>query len=298
METLASGIAAPANADNTAQVDSGEADANLEKANGDGSAPSVPEADTPAPKKDAVQERIDKLTRDKYDNARLADQRGYALERETAENRRLSAELAELKKAQTTQVAPGKRPTLEQFGFDQEKFDAAIDAYNDARAEAAKEDARAAAREVIEAEREATRTEQANKSWKTKESEFLKSKPDYAQKVYRDPQYGGPIITKEMGEIMLASEYGPAIAYHLADNVEKAALIAQMSPMDQAREIGKIEAKLELAKAPPKPAVSQAPPPVNKVDSADAQAEKSPAEMTDKEFDRWRKKQIAARRNQ
>src|SRR3954468_20014866 len=100
METLASGNAAPANADNTAPVDTAQPDGEAVETKGDGSAPSVPEADTSAPKKDAVQERIDKLTRDKYDNARLADQRGYELERERAENARISAELASLRKSE------------------------------------------------------------------------------------------------------------------------------------------------------------------------------------------------------
>jgi hypothetical protein len=295
METLAP---VPANADNTAQVDAPEADAEGTEANGDGSAPSVPEADTPEQKKSAVQERIDKLTREKHDNARLADQRGYELDRERSDRKRLEAEIAELRKAQTSQVAPGKRPTLEQFGYDVDKFNEALDAYHEAKSASAKEAARQAALEALQAERDAEAAERSNKSWATKEAEFLKSKPDYTEKVVDAGRRGAWACTREMGAVIKQSEIGPAIAYYLAEHTDIAAEIAKKDPLVQAREIGRIEAKLELAKAPPKPAVSQAPPPVNKVDSADAQAEKTPAEMTDNEFAKWRKKQIAARRNQ
>jgi hypothetical protein len=289
METLAP---VPANADNTAQVDSGEADANPEKANGDGSAPSVPEADTPAPKKDAVQERIDKLTREKYDALRERDRRDYELELK-------NARIAELEKAQKPEVATQNDfPTLESVGFDEGKFYAAVAAYTKGMTESAKEAAREEARGIIQAERDAQSQELSNKSWATKEAEFLKSKPDYTEKVVDAGRRGAWACTPEMGAVIKQSEMGPAIAYYLAEHTDIAAEIAKKDPLVQAREIGRIEAKLELAKAPPKPAVSQAPPPVNKVDSADAQAEKTPAEMTDNEFAKWRKKQIAARRNQ
>lgn len=268
MESLAPNT--PANADNTALVNAPEADAGGAEANGDGSAPSAPEAGTPAPKKDAVQERIDKLTREKYDNARLADQRGYELEREKAERERLTQELAELKKAQTSQVAPDTFPTLESVGYDEAKFAAAIVAYNKATTESAKAAAREEAQAIIRAEREAQTAEQANKSWATKEAEFLKSKPDYAEKVIEGGRRGAWACTPEMAQIMKQSDLGPAIAYHLAENAEKAQLIANLPPLAQAREIGRIEARIEAAKANPPAAVSKAPPPPVKVDEAES----------------------------
>ncbi len=263
METLASGTAAPANAESTAQAEAPEADAKGTEANGDGSAPSVPEADTSAPKvkEDPVQKRIDQLTREKYDALRERDRQSYELER-------LNARLAEVEKAKQPEVAPQNDfPTLEQFGYDEGKFNAAVATHY---AKLASEQARTAAQEQLRAEREQQSREQANKNWKTKEAEFLKSKPDYAQKVYRDPRDGGPIVTPHMGEVMMASEHGPAIAYHLAENVEAAAAIAQLPPLEQARELGRIEERLVAARAPAKPAVSQAPPPPAKVDATEA----------------------------
>jgi hypothetical protein len=287
METLASGIAAPANAE-LAPVENAEVDTEASNTEGGESASPATEAGTPAPK-DKVQERIDKLTREKYDALRERDRTSYELER-------LNARLAELEKAPTEQVAPANEfPTLEQFGYDEGKYQAAVAAHF---AKIATEQGKTAAQEALNAERARQQAEQADKTWAQKQSEFIKSKPDYLQKVARDPRDGGPVITASMFGVIRESDVGPQVAYYLAENVEQSALIAQMPPIQQAREIGRIEAKLEAAKLPAKPPVSQAPPPVNKVDADAAVIEKSPTEMTDLEFAKWRKKQIAARRNQ
>lgn len=257
METLAPGSAPPANADNTANANATEADAGVAAADSDGSAPSVPEADTPAPKKDPVQERIDKLTREKYDAYRDRDRKDYELER-------VNARLAELETAKQEQVAPANDfPTLEQFGYDEGKFQAAVAAHFK---NLATTEARTAAQEQIRAEREAASREQANKSWSAKEAELIKSKPDYVDKVRNAATLP---ITKEIQQELMGSEFGPQVALHLVENPEKAHAIMAMPLSAQLREIGRIEAKFEAEKAKP-PAVSKAPPPVSKVDVDDA----------------------------
>ena len=258
METLAGSVATPASADNSAPIETGDADANPVETKGDGTAPSVPEADTPSPKKDPVQERIDKLTRDKYDALREADRKSYEMER-------LNARLAELEKAQKPEVAPQNDfPTLEQFGFDEAKFVAAVVAHN---AHLTKAQATAAAKELIEAEREQTRVHEATRNWAKKEAEFIKSKPDYVEKVLEARTLP---ISREIQMELRDSELGPQIAYHLVENPEKAAAIMSLPFKEQLKEIGRIEARLEATKTPAKPAVSQAPTPVPKVDVDEA----------------------------
>jgi len=102
------------------------------------------------------------------------------------------------------------------------------------------------------------REERAMKAWSSKEAEFIKSKPDYVEKVQNARTL--PIST-EVQEALRESEFGPQVAYHLVENPEVARAILQLSPSAQLREIGRIEARLEAAKAKPAPAVSQAPPP-------------------------------------
>lgn len=285
METLASGTATPANADNTALADTGNADAKPADANGDGSAPSVPEADTPAPK-DKVQERFDKLTREKYDALREADLARYQVEL-------FKSQLAEMDKSEKAQAAPADEfPTLEKFGYDEGKFNAAVAAHY---SKLATEQARTVAQEQLEKERQRLSHEQSNKDWATKEAEFLKSKPDYAEKVRDNLNLQ---ITQAMAEVIRASDIGTQVAYYLGENPEIAAAIAKLPPLTQAHQVGRIEAKLELAKAPAKPAVSQAPPPVNKVDAAESSSEKSPEDMIDStpaQFNKWRAKYMKKR---
>jgi signal recognition particle GTPase len=255
----------PANAENTAPVEVAEPDGGATETKGDGSAPSVPEADTPVPpKRDAVQERFDKLTREKYDNARLADQRGYELERERAERQRLEAEIAKLRNSETPQVAPDKFPTLEQFGYDEGKFMAAVIARTQGMTEAAKAAARETAKEEIQAERNASRQQEAAKNWAKKQAEFIKSKPDYVEKVLEARTLP---ISREIQMELQESDLGPQIAYYLVENPEKAAAIMQLPLKEQLKEIGRIEARLESTKTPAKPAVSQAPPPAEKIES-------------------------------
>jgi hypothetical protein len=295
METLASGIAAPANAENTAQADVPAADANGTEATGDGSAPSLPEAQTPEPpKKDAVQERIDKLTREKYDALRERDRRDYELELK-------NARIAELEKAQQPEVAPQNDfPTLESVGFDEAKFMAAVATYTKGMTEAAKAAAREEAQGIMKAERDALASQEATKNWVTKEAEFKKVKADYDEKVRRDPREGGPVINESMAQLIMRSDVGPQIAYHLAENVEKSAAIARMPPIDQAREIGRIEGSLAANKLA-KPAVSQAPPPPAKVDATDAPNNfkvdtADSDQLSDAEWTRRRNAQELARR--
>lgn len=280
METLVSGNAAPAA--NAVLASDGTTETDVESGTADGveSATTAPEASTPAPKKDAVQERIDKLTREKYDHARRADQKDY-------ENERLRAELDALKAKPQEVAPPTEFPALAQFDYDEGKHQAAVVAHVTQLAEKIGE---AAAEKKLNAYLATVEAEKASQTWSQKETEFKKSKPDYADKVYRHPRDGGPVISPSMAQLLRESPLGPQVAYYLSENVEASAAIAQLPVNSQAREFGRIEAKLEAVKAPPKPLVSQAPPPVAKVDASEGELEKAPEDMTQAQFNKWRKK--------
>lgn len=250
------------NSEITTLADAAAADAKPEDAKVEGSEPSAPKAGTSEDTSswtEKAQKRYDELTRKAYEAQGERDRERYQREA-------LQSQLDELKKAKTEPVAPEQFPTLEQFGYDEGKFHAAVSAYNKATTDAGREAAREAAREEIRAERDAESRNQAAKSWATKEAEFIKSKPDYVDKVQRA---AGLPISAEIQRELLGSELGPQVAYYLVDNRDKALAIKAMPLAAQLREIGRIEAKLEPAKVPPKPLVSQAPPPVSKVDSAE-----------------------------
>ena len=72
-------------------------------------------------------------------------------------------------------------------------------------------------------------------------------------------------ITSVMAETIQNSDVGPDIAYYLGANAKEADRISQLSPFLQAKEIGRIEAK--LASNPPAKRTSSAPPPITPVTS-------------------------------
>lgn len=70
-------------------------------------------------------------------------------------------------------------------------------------------------------------------------------------------------ITEVMAETIRSSDIGPDVAYYLGANVKEAERIARLSPFLQAKEIGRIEAK--LATEPPAKKTSSAPAPITPV---------------------------------
>ena len=82
-------------------------------------------------------------------------------------------------------------------------------------------------------------------------------------------------ITNVMAETIQSSDIGPELAYYLGSNPKDAERISRMTPLGQAKEIGKIEAK--LASDPPVKRTTSAPAPISPVS---ARTSGSPAHDT------------------
>jgi hypothetical protein len=67
-------------------------------------------------------------------------------------------------------------------------------------------------------------------------------------------------ITTEMAQTIQSSDIGPELAYHLGTNPKEAERISRLTPLAQAREIGRLEAKLVAEPVTKK--VSSAPAPI------------------------------------
>lgn len=72
-------------------------------------------------------------------------------------------------------------------------------------------------------------------------------------------------ITETMREVVLQSEDGASLAYHLGQHPEEAARIANLQPTAQILAIGRLQAKLEAKAAPAAPVPSTAPAPITPV---------------------------------
>ena len=220
-------------------------------------APAVDDADDSSepkgPKNPEFQKRIDKLTWEKRQTERDRDYWREQAQRATP----AKPEAAESDK-------PVVRPKLEQFNFDEEAYEAALEKYYDAKAELLVE------AKLQKREEEKTQRERA-KTWEKRETEFRSKTPDYEEVAY---DRSAP-INAIMAKLIRESEIGPEVAYYLGKNREIAAGIYELDAVSAAREIGKIEARLSEPAKPPAPVpapkpVSKAPPPPPKIEASDA----------------------------
>jgi hypothetical protein len=114
--------------------------------------------------------------------------------------------------------------------------------------------------EELIAKREAARQQsQVLESYQERE-EAARDKYDDFEQVAYNPKLP---ITNVMAETIQSSDIGPELAYYLGSNPKDAERISRMSPLAQAKEIGKIEAK--LAAEPPVKRTTSAPAPISPV---------------------------------
>ena len=90
--------------------------------------------------------------------------------------------------------------------------------------------------------------------------EEARSKYDDFEQVAYNPKLR---VTDAMAETIKASDIGPDLAYWLGSNPKEADRISRLSPLLQAREIGKIEAK--LSSAPIQKRTTSAPTPISPI---------------------------------
>lgn len=207
------------------------------------------QGDPPPKPKQTAQERIDELTKLRRD----AERRAEEAERKLAD--------AAKPKPKAEDEGEGQ-PKKEDGPPDPSKFK-----YGDTDPEYIRALARYETREAMKAERqEQERNEQLaalQRTWDERVAEFAKDKPDFAEKTGASDLP----ITPIMADAIRTADSGPAVAYHLAENLDEARRIAALPPFAQVREIGRLEGRLErLAEAketqdPPNPRPSDAPKP-------------------------------------
>lgn len=123
-----------------------------------------------------------------------------------------------------------------------------------------------------------------NKVYETGKAEF----PNFDKAVSNLQLVG---VGREFLELTATSDAGAKLINHLGTDLDEAARIASLPPLQMARELTRLEIKLGQTQAKP---TSNAPAPLTLVNGTQGGA-KSPSEMTDAEFAKWRKSQIAQR---
>jgi len=224
-----------------------------------------------------AQARIDELTREKYERAREAEYwRQQAMQQ---------------KPEPVKPQEPVKLPTLEEHGYDEAKYQAALLQYVEQKAES-----------VVEKrlnEVDARRKEQSRmEAFAARQQAFVKATPDFEARVLQDPTLP---ITEAMRDVIVDSDNGPEIAYYLAQNRDAAEAISRLPTHLAALEMGRIEGRLSAQKEAakrPVPQVSKAPPPpptVEASESAIGDIKPSSADsdkLSDDEWARRREKEL------
>ena len=142
------------------------------------------------------------------------------------------------------------------------------------------------AQQVLAQEREARLAEERERKFYERMQEAEQRIPDFREMVYRESALGGPPITDAMFLETQKSEYAGDVAYYLATHIEEAKRIAQMPANLVAREIGKIEGKIEAGVIKTTPArTTGAPPPIPpRVGSANKGGKINPDELPIEEW--------------
>lgn len=214
----------------------------------------------PAKRKGGWQRRIDRLTTEKRElESRLAA---------------LEAKSGGEKPAESAPQPQGK-PSVENF----ETYDAYVEALADWKLEQ-----RIAAERHREEEAKAKAQQQDKLSAWGEKVKAAEGRYDDFEEVAYNPAVR---ITMAMQEAILESPVGPDLAYWLGSHPQDAARIADLSPISQARELGKIEASLATPETK-KPKPSAAPAPIKPVSTAAAPSTKKPESMDYQEYRQWR----------
>ena len=114
----------------------------------------------------------------------------------------------------------------------------------------------ALAEQIAEQREAAKRKAEIDATYREREEDVREKYADFEQVAY-NPALP---ITQAMAETIHESDIGPEIAYYLGSNPTEAKRISQLSPLAQAKELGKIEDR--LTKEPPAKKTTTAPPPI------------------------------------
>jgi hypothetical protein len=223
-----------------------------------------------------VQKRIDRAVRQKYE----AEARSKMLEE------RLAAIESRYNQPQETrqnlQVDPNE-PRIEQY----DNFDAYVAAKAAYIAENRINQTLTEREQRQAAEREATDRLKSAETFRKRAEKMTAILPDFEDVVANSD---AP-MTPPMRYAIEASEFGPQMAYHFANNPNEAEDIAQLSPLDAARAMGRLEERLSK---PVEKKATSAPAPLTPIGGS-GKVSKDPADMSQKEFEAWRRSVIKAR---
>ena len=206
----------------------------------------VSQAEVPAPELEATVAPVSEVQTPEVDQEQQPAKTFTQEELDAAIGKRLAREQRKWEREQRTQPSaqPATPVAPEQF----ESTDAYVEALAAQKAE-----------QLLEQREQRRQQSELLESYHDKEEKAREKYDDFEQVAY-NPNLP---ITDVMAQSIQASDIGPEVAYHLGANPKEAERIDRLSPILQAKEIGKLEAK--LASDPPVKKTSNAPTPISPI---------------------------------
>lgn len=193
-----------------------------------------------------------------------------------AENARLARELEAMR------ANPLKAPTLEDFGWDNDKFEAAKTDY------AAEKVARRVQEQMAENQAVSLQRERAElilSSHAERETEARQKIADYDATIAKGRQALRGVDLGLLDQVMLESEKSALLLHHLASRPEEAVELSRLPPVQMARRIGQLEARLSYPTARTE---TKAPPPVQGLRGGAVPNRQFSPNMSGEEYAKWR----------
>ena len=265
MEEAQEAIIEPENTD----VIADEPEAIAEDITEEESAPSEEAAESETeekPKKGGVQKRIDELTRQRYE----AEARAEQAEREAAE----------LRQAQTKNGHNANRPTLEQYDYDQDAYEAAMVSWAEDGLKRQNEAATQAEKARAEQLEQIKRNAEINR----KMTEGVTKYPDFIEVVSSPDLPSLQEINNTAFEAVINSDKMAEISYYLGKNPSEVYEFQNMPPISVMRRVIELESKLGTTR---KETTNAPPPPKSMNGNADAGIEPSPKKRAEMSMDEW-----------
>jgi hypothetical protein len=186
-------------------------------------------------KEDGFQKRINKVTADKYAEKRRADE--------------LQKRIEELE-ATKVQASTGDAPKLEDFDFDQDKFNQALIDHR------------------VNAAIAASQAKQAQEAVQARTQETARTYEQLVTELGKDDFYevanNIPVLDQGLVAELMSTKEGVEMIYHLGSHLDVADKIANMPPLQAMGELGRISAGMS---AQPQIKPSAAPDPIEPLNS-------------------------------
>lgn len=218
---------------------------------------------------------------DKPRRASRAERQKRALVAARTRAAELEARLAEVEHGKR-QPAKDDRPKEQDFNGDYAAFERAQTAYE---IKQAIREEKASDEQTKANERRSAERQEKLEAFDDSEDQLRERVPDY-DKVMKQAKNDGLKFAPHVGDLILDSNKSAHLAYFLAGKPEKTSELNAMSPLQAAREIGRIEARLSL----PTPNKSTNAPPPRSAPGGGAAVAPDPSKMSMEDYVAWRKK--------